>query len=200
MTLELHVFWPAFLFSKVFCQAYTTNTLCDRKFFKCLLAISTLKYFESGVSEMVACILYFIGAPPFSIVFKKLVVVTMYSPVSMRSVALDSNVSIIVFVDNGARYSYENQPSICGWNLSKLGEALAPLASRDRLVDELNRYRGLFQEAHHELMLKKVSFTISPFFWPRLVSVFLGAIFPQILHLFVRDSDSKGGGGKKGEK
>jgi len=49
---------------------------------------------------------------------------------------------------------------MCGWNLSKLGEALSALAPRDRLVDELNRYRELFQEAHHEVMLKKVCYDL----------------------------------------
>ena len=38
-----------------------------------------------------------------------------------------------ICLDDGGRYSYENQPSVCKWNLKKLGEALSSNLSEEHL-------------------------------------------------------------------
>uniref|UniRef100_A0A6A7G4L8 Selenoprotein O n=1 Tax=Hirondellea gigas TaxID=1518452 RepID=A0A6A7G4L8_9CRUS len=63
--------------------------------------------------------------------------------------------------DTGARYSYENQPSMCGWNTAKLAEALIPIVPLERLKSELDRFRSLFQEAHLQIMLGKLGMSYS---------------------------------------
>ena len=44
------------------------------------------------------------------------------------------------FVDNGGRYSYQRQPSICEWNLGKLAEALSPCMSSELAAEGIKMY------------------------------------------------------------
>ena len=59
--------------------------------------------------------------------------------------------------DNEGRYSYENQPAICKWNLLSLAEGLQnvlPRAALNRIVDE--RYQTTFDAAYDRLMRRKL--------------------------------------------
>ena len=37
--------------------------------------------------------------------------------------------AVCLCTDDGGRYAYDKQPSICRWNLQKLSEALSPFLS-----------------------------------------------------------------------
>ena len=43
-------------------------------------------------------------------------------------------------LDNGGRYSYQKQPSICQWNLEKLAEALSPCMPRENVAEGIEMY------------------------------------------------------------
>src|SRR6185437_2385587 len=58
--------------------------------------------------------------------------------------------------DNTGRYSYENQPKICYWNLKKLAEALEPIVSKEETNMELNKYWSIFNEHYSNIMHKKL--------------------------------------------
>ena len=40
--------------------------------------------------------------------------------------------------DDGGRYAYDRQPSICHWNLQKLAEALAPCLPPEKAKEGLS--------------------------------------------------------------
>ena len=62
----------------------------------------------------------------------------------------------ISFTDDGGRYSYEKQPEICHWNLMKLGEALHPVISKEKLHPLLPKYWEEYDEYYLNKMRKKV--------------------------------------------
>ena len=41
----------------------------------------------------------------------------------------------MVSSDDGGRYAYSKQPEVCGWNLKKLAEALAPAGLTKEMAD-----------------------------------------------------------------
>ena len=43
-------------------------------------------------------------------------------------------------LDDGGRYAYDQQPSICKWNLEKLAEALSPSLSKEDAKKGLEMY------------------------------------------------------------
>ena len=43
-------------------------------------------------------------------------------------------------LDNGGRYSYQKQPSICQWNLEKLAEALSPCMPSENVAEGIEMY------------------------------------------------------------
>ena len=45
--------------------------------------------------------------------------------------------NLIVSQDDGGRYAYNRQPSICRWNLGKLAEALSPCLPDDKAKEGL---------------------------------------------------------------
>lgn len=63
------------------------------------------------------------------------------------------------FVPNGsdstARYSYKQQPAMCGWNLRKFGEALSPLLSKEDAASALAAYDKTYEEYYGTLMREK---------------------------------------------
>jgi len=57
----------------------------------------------------------------------------------------------------GRRYSYENQPAVCLWNLERLAEALSPLVSNTNgFVESLNSYKVNFQKRFEKMHQKKL--------------------------------------------
>lgn len=58
--------------------------------------------------------------------------------------------------DVGGRYSYQNQPAVCGWNLARLAEALLPLMEREEAVAALDGYDPAFREEHDALFSAKL--------------------------------------------
>jgi uncharacterized protein YdiU (UPF0061 family) len=60
--------------------------------------------------------------------------------------------------DNSARYSYENQPFVCKWNLQKLAIALHPLLSIEKSNEILNSFDRVFEEKKFFEMKKKFGF------------------------------------------
>lgn len=59
--------------------------------------------------------------------------------------------------DEGGRYSYENQPAVCKWNLFKLAEALEshmPMEETAVFIEE--EYDKLFYEQYYSKMREKV--------------------------------------------
>ena len=66
-----------------------------------------------------------------------------------------------VVSDDGGRYTYEKQPSICKWNCMKLGEALHPMISTETtkpVLDEL--FDSEFEKCYLEKMKKKVNIAL----------------------------------------
>ena len=45
--------------------------------------------------------------------------------------------SYVVSSDDGGRYAYNKQPEVCGWNLKKLAEALAPTGFTEEMAEEI---------------------------------------------------------------
>ena len=45
--------------------------------------------------------------------------------------------SYVAFEDDGGRYAYDKQPSICKWNLRKLSEALSPCLPEEKAREGL---------------------------------------------------------------
>lgn len=68
-------------------------------------------------------------------------------------------------IDRNGRYSYEKQPYITSWNLSKLGEALLPLIDVDRAVaidklnTELSTFESKYSTYHLQEMARKIGIT-----------------------------------------
>ncbi|MGC6457271.1 MAG: protein adenylyltransferase SelO [Akkermansiaceae bacterium] len=66
------------------------------------------------------------------------------------------------YIDQGGRYSYQNQPGIAQWNLVRLAEALLPLfdPNHDRAVElakaELEKYPDLYESHHLEIFSRKL--------------------------------------------
>ena len=59
--------------------------------------------------------------------------------------------------DEHGRYSYENQPEICKWNLKKLAEAIAPVVDEKTTQGYLEEnYHRLYKETFYGLMRRKV--------------------------------------------
>lgn len=44
----------------------------------------------------------------------------------------------VLHTDDGGRYAYDRQPSICHWNLQKLAEALAPCLPPEKAKEGLS--------------------------------------------------------------
>ena len=66
-----------------------------------------------------------------------------------------------VVLDDGGRYTYEKQPSICKWNCMKLGEALHPMISTETtkpVLEEL--FDSEFEKCYLEKMKKKVNIAL----------------------------------------
>lgn len=70
-------------------------------------------------------------------------------------------------IDQNGRYAYNNQPSIGGWNLARLGEALLPLiaksidkdsdkAALDLVNKALGRYTAAFESHYRRLFCSKI--------------------------------------------
>ena len=58
--------------------------------------------------------------------------------------------------DHGGRYSYENQPKMCKWNLEKFGEAIQyclPLKTSQELAQKFDAY---FKEEYESIMHDKL--------------------------------------------
>eukprot|EP00347_Sterkiella_histriomuscorum_P006137 403353926 len=65
------------------------------------------------------------------------------------------------YSDKEGRYSYENQPSICKWNLGKLAEALSPFLDEEESKQYLEEnYDKLYSARFLEIMSKKLGFLI----------------------------------------
>ena len=62
--------------------------------------------------------------------------------------------------DNSARYSYQEQPAMCAWNLGKLAEVLEPLLSRDAAQSALQRYDSLYEGYYQAMMGAKFGFLV----------------------------------------
>ncbi|KAJ3596827.1 hypothetical protein NHX12_003227 [Muraenolepis orangiensis] len=58
--------------------------------------------------------------------------------------------------DNSGRYSYQAQPAVCGWNLGKLAEALAPELPPHRAEAVLEEYMDLYNGFYLGTMRKKL--------------------------------------------
>ena len=58
--------------------------------------------------------------------------------------------------DQGGRYSFGNQPQIGRWNLSKLMEALSPLANIDKMKEILDDYEKIFNHEQLKILRAKV--------------------------------------------
>lgn len=57
--------------------------------------------------------------------------------------------------DHEGRYSFDNQPRIGYWNLSRLGEALSPLIMQEKMENELEKYGDYFTTKLLELLKEK---------------------------------------------
>jgi uncharacterized protein YdiU (UPF0061 family) len=60
--------------------------------------------------------------------------------------------------DDGGRYSYINQPSICKWNCLKLGEALLHLLPKEDLISSLDKFDRVYEQTFHQIMRKKLGY------------------------------------------
>uniref|UniRef100_A0A7S3GPP3 Selenoprotein O n=1 Tax=Spumella elongata TaxID=89044 RepID=A0A7S3GPP3_9STRA len=60
--------------------------------------------------------------------------------------------------DTSARYSYQEQPAICKWNLGKLAEALGPLVRPAVVESVLNQYDDIYEHYYQSLMGAKFGF------------------------------------------
>ena len=58
--------------------------------------------------------------------------------------------------DGTARYTYENQPSVCRWNLLKLAEMLDPLLPLAQAKEILARYDEVYDELYMSFMRAKL--------------------------------------------
>ncbi|XP_065891251.1 protein adenylyltransferase SelO, mitochondrial-like [Dysidea avara] len=58
--------------------------------------------------------------------------------------------------DNGGRYTYQKQPSICQWNLQKLAEALSPCMSTDNAAEGIKVYKAEFKKIYLSKMRSKL--------------------------------------------
>lgn len=58
--------------------------------------------------------------------------------------------------DHEGRYSYDNQPRIGYWNLTRLAHALSPLVTAEKLEKELEEYGGYFTEKLMDLLRQKL--------------------------------------------
>jgi len=68
------------------------------------------------------------------------------------------------FIDRNGRYAYGNQPNIAHWNLTRLAEALLPLAGEDEeraigaVTEVLERFPDLFRSAWASTFAAKLGF------------------------------------------
>lgn len=62
--------------------------------------------------------------------------------------------------DNSARYSYQQQPSMCEWNLRKFAEALSPLLSAADAQAVLTQYPEMYERRELQLMRQKFGLLI----------------------------------------
>jgi len=60
--------------------------------------------------------------------------------------------------DTSARYSYQEQPAICKWNLGKLAEALGPLLSKPSAERILGEYDAIYEHYYQTLVGAKFGF------------------------------------------
>jgi len=61
--------------------------------------------------------------------------------------------------DGGARYSYDEQPSMCRWNLERLAEALAPLVPPEEGTRIVSAFDQHYSAAYRELFNGKFGLT-----------------------------------------
>ena len=65
------------------------------------------------------------------------------------------------YSDKEGRYSYENQPSICKWNLGKLAEALHPYVDQKESKKYLeDNYDKFFSAKYLDTMARKMGFIL----------------------------------------
>jgi serine/tyrosine/threonine adenylyltransferase len=64
--------------------------------------------------------------------------------------------------DDSGRYAYSKQPAICRWNLSKLAEMFAKVASAEALQSALATYDDLYRTAYERQMAKKLGLIFLP--------------------------------------
>ena len=63
----------------------------------------------------------------------------------------------------GRRYCYANQPSIVGWNLTRLAEAFVPVVADVKVLqDVLGIYQSYFEECYSSMMLSKIGLKYLP--------------------------------------
>ena len=68
-----------------------------------------------------------------------------------------SGVASLYFTDDGGRYAYDQQPSVCRWNLFKLAEALSPIIQTSKMKEILDAtYDSEYEKHFTEIMRKKV--------------------------------------------
>lgn len=58
--------------------------------------------------------------------------------------------------DDGGRYSYENQPSMCKWNVEKFAEALNEVVPTVVSLPEVERFDEVFEEEYMRIMRNKL--------------------------------------------
>eukprot|EP01111_Echinosteliopsis_oligospora_P015097 TRINITY_DN5854_c0_g2_i2.p1 TRINITY_DN5854_c0_g2~~TRINITY_DN5854_c0_g2_i2.p1 ORF type:complete len:721 (+),score=199.81 TRINITY_DN5854_c0_g2_i2:102-2165(+) len=58
--------------------------------------------------------------------------------------------------DHEGRYAFQNQPSVCQWNLKKLGEALEPHLHPGKASEILNEYRSEYETHYYKKMHRKL--------------------------------------------
>lgn len=64
--------------------------------------------------------------------------------------------------DHQGRYAFNQQPKIANWNLAVLAQALLPLSNKDDLVNILDSYSEVFQQAFMENMAPKLGLQGEP--------------------------------------
>jgi len=59
--------------------------------------------------------------------------------------------------DHSGRYSYENQPFICKWNLARLADSLCVLAPHEKMMEILkSNYQKYYEEVYYQRMREKL--------------------------------------------
>ena len=65
---------------------------------------------------------------------------------------------LFLFLDGTGRYSYENQPEICKWNLLKLAEDLSSFAGPlETFIEILNGFQEIYENHYYSKLRAKVT-------------------------------------------